>query len=1019
MARDSAERQGRRSTSNDGGRGIPRWAPLLGIIIASGAGLGALAGWMFPKRAVQVAAAPATQAQPQEVPRAAQAPAEPAKPVITEPRPTTVEPPIDVARAALVPTQRALPDTVVSALLPDLVATELQSTLTDFPARQLAGDGSVTWTWETPAEGYAYCPELGRLAIIGAHGDNLAIVDLSDTVREQAAPRLIELTGTPTTVAYKPFGKGGLFIVGHRECDACVLIDAVSLSEVRRIPTESGWPVQIAVASDPASPRGIVMLNTALIAEIDFASQEIVEELNRCRARLIAFSADGATLYAADNSPPREISIFDEQKDLDLANTLSDQFWRQKGEIVLSDEAVSGSFPLPRPGQSGMVALGRQVRDAHLKNVAAELDFIAQAFSSRRPFVAGIVDKEFQVASTENGETVVKVPLPAEWFQQKPDAVKQASTGIEPHYTTTANRTLPRPVEVVCDDIHDIWLVLTAKDVLVIPGQTLGLHAGEQVASSSMPAEAATVGEPYAFQLNDGGRMELVQAPEGMTANAGTLQWTPTSKQVGRHSISARVQRGTSPSDLDWQVTVSHRKLGGDIRIAQASLSGDGRRAVLRGTLKPGTDVPGFDTEVVAVVDLTTGKEVARRIFDMAITGVAMSDADVFVRTAVLTTGPGSTEILRLSAADLKTQQRMTTPAGFLTCVGDRFLRFDGRSETKLYDLTDQVVTFVGSFSGRDEQLHPENGVGSRMADGWIVGDVLWDFTLKTPQLIVARGRPGGAVGSGQRFPAVGKSYPWQYPSQSIFEGYLYDVPVGSQRFEMGAASEFRPVYSSFQPCKYLLKNDRQQGIHLSVEDLITGRPLSEIPLGVESKDASTPLWQIVPGATAILVQYKSDWYSIPIAAIDRVPERLFRIEPKQSTFAVDRSVTEVRYRAEGTRKWECFIPALSEEGRPFRLESTDGVFRIDFGEIAKRLLDVSSKDAARVPGGVRRPDWVDRLQKDFTLVTGKKAEGIPIPVEVTVRAAANDEREALLRHCFLIEVTEAEFLTLMSSFAL
>jgi hypothetical protein len=118
--------------------------------------------------------------------------------------------------------------------------------------------------------------------------------------------------------------------------------------------------------------------------------------------------------------------------------------------------------------------------------------------------------------------------------------VIQAATGVI-DWTPTAGQIGSHPVTVRAADPAGLAATQTFSVAVAAP------NAAPQITST--PVTTATVGAPYAYDVNatdsngDTLTYSLTQAPGGMTINAGSglIGWTPSSGQTGSHAVTVRV----------------------------------------------------------------------------------------------------------------------------------------------------------------------------------------------------------------------------------------------------------------------------------------------------------------------------------------------------------------------------------------------------------------------------------------------------------------------------------------------
>lgn len=133
---------------------------------------------------------------------------------------------------------------------------------------------------------------------------------------------------------------------------------------------------------------------------------------------------------------------------------------------------------------------------------------------------------------------------------------------------------------------HNVSLCVSDGQLSTFQNWTINVSAagsGNQppVITSSAPT-TATEGQLYSYQAagsdpnGDTLTWSLTTKPTGMTVSSSTglVQWTPSSSQVGSHSVTLQVSDGTVSASQSWTITVSAASTGGGTGTATGGTGG-------------------------------------------------------------------------------------------------------------------------------------------------------------------------------------------------------------------------------------------------------------------------------------------------------------------------------------------------------------------------------------------------------------------------------------------------------------
>lgn len=554
---------------------------------------------------------------------------------------------------------------------------------------------------------------------------------------------------------------------------------------------------------------------------------------------------------------------------------------------------------------------------------------------------------------------------------------------------------------------------------------------------SAIPEDTPAFRETSSLKSSDAAQKETVTATDLVQDAASTDERAETSSDPissSDHPQQAKLQTPAQPGNVNPRrpVTLSSDYddvpiIGGQrpalpaqepveeavrldvgFLVVGCSPSTDGKRMVAWG-IDYEHDTPAFDPANanaprphetrLALVDMATRNVLATRTIAAVITQVDFNATGVYIVANEQAFGD-TMSVLRLSADNLMTLARSSILAGQIESIADQLLiseRYDNGGSRK-YSLPDlHPMEPVAA----DHTTLTKSTTSRQIADGWLMDGVVWDEELSKPQLLLSL--PGFRHGSDASTRVV------DINAVPILQGVLLFAATGTAPSPRDWRLE-QPRFSPHVPAVMRL-TDRRGKISLDFLEQNSGQVLRSVPLRT-----GTPRHvKVATSSNWVIATLDKDTFLIPSQSVQSPVTVPFRIRPVQSTLVLSTGApVAVRYEATDATKFELEIPGLKAGDGHYRQESRNGEFTIDLSSsvaaMAQRISE-STRQNRRFRGDVAAwaEDYIRQSTATFSLITGRKPDGVPLQLEVLVRAYGEDLSVAVLRHVYLFEVPMSE----------
>ncbi len=409
--------------------------------------------------------------------------------------------------------------------------------------------------------------------------------------------------------------------------------------------------------------------------------------------------------------------------------------------------------------------------------------------------------------------------------------------------------------------------------------------------------------------------------------------------------------------------------------VMSASISPDGRHALLTSAGVPAR---------VAILDLEAMKISAETSVQDTILEGRIGNKSVYV---LMQDGVEEWEIEGL---------KKTREAAFGFSVGQdtRLTFIDGRYLNvagEIMRLNQPEFEFVKRYA----HDNTPGGLTGPTAFGWLEQGILWDPEWKKPQLMIWPDefrRTEIRLLVEHSFSPLGQRW---HP----FRSRIADVHGPGKGFEEFVNCLDFPIFARIASGK--------DGASLHSYDLKTARRLATVQLSTQALPDRPA--GILFGGGRYLAYAGDTLYSGLTEELSVGAEVPFHIVPVQSTFELStKSSTQVSYSAAGATRFRLQSHDLLPDRKLVTLESSDGVFELP----AALSVEILIRDRSRILRMIQyneqqtqntTPTSFEESVNAWQRIFGKKPEGVPIPITVTVVAEGNGFETAVLQHEYFV----------------
>jgi len=365
------------------------------------------------------------------------------------------------------------------------------------------------------AEGYAYDPSTGDLAIIGPWKNRLGIVSLDRQFESGPIKKVeqVELLGKPYKLAHKTCKSGALFAVSQTAPNGVLVVDVKSREVVKAIK----------LAEKPASFLPATGLATP---HLYFTTSD------RQGDGEIFRSPDGS--FHMPSSSTIEIQRLNVDK-MDMDQPLHISRLNSNGHAVVGETTVYywRDFNTASLHSSGRYTIHQnRVYDPEFTHAFTVLECGAKTFLADGPWVAGVTREELVVCSINDGRIVTAIPIPSGYH---------------------------RVADIFFDAGRRILVVGLGRHVVVVPIGKLDLPDEPILLFEERPPAVAGLRKPYEFLLttvSGNPTFKLIDGPDDMKIEGNTLRWRPETAYTGPVDVKLEITAGDVTRAQSWEVTV-------------------------------------------------------------------------------------------------------------------------------------------------------------------------------------------------------------------------------------------------------------------------------------------------------------------------------------------------------------------------------------------------------------------------------------------------------------------------------
>ena len=901
------------------------------------------------------------------------------------PRPRST-PPVKVTPA---PTPKEKPEEPESPGTDNIVVVELPAVMADFAINPTTGDIATV------------DPQAHRARLFRATEAFNNVPD-SDNVR---------LGDTPVAITYKKFGKQELYAAVCTQDSHMYVIDADSFSLVKKIPLTSAGVSNVTSSSNPEDP--FIYYNYGS----GHGSSAGVVDLREMVDRGVAFgdsmdcaiSADGRMAYRRGPWSPSGFAS------LLMTNSFTDE--KPIFAPLFYDHRSTGGY-IPDPAGAYTIC-GHQVYAKGLEKLVATLGFTPSGFFRERPLIVGANAEKVFLASYNTLSSIGQsIEIPA--------SLKGDASSLPRGVRSSADfKRVGLKVRVLPDDQYGRVLYAFRDRIALIPLAEFELP--DEPFMALKPVETnLVVGKASSVEI--AARDERVSVvtgalPDGATKTKTGFEWSPTNDHVGEIKVPVTLSFGEIQRvmELSFHVTQTSVRapfaVGGAFvdQCAEQIVCWTGPAVDARGRpVSSGSSAPAVQHRI-AVVSLTGEEQGEPILLTYPVSKAIIADSKVVVLP--------SAENARVDIFDIKTLERVKTllatePLIDISSV-DGELMLHGQSVIDVYDLKSFArVRSVGSASGG-----VTSAAISGLKDGLLTRGILYDVSGDKPTLLVA---PTGFLtieGADTRL--YSGSFLQRKASETTVRTNVDVRNRGAASIVDGPVSvPGRNITLSLEEARnsvQLQGSSRGSVVQFRVTLIIRDSD-GTLKLRVPILNESTPAISgsetfrskllMVAGHAIVIVGDRIFRWPLSDDSLPTVVEKVeaveFHIEPRQSTFLVEGSTTELKHSAKGGKAPYEFFLLTRLDG--VTMDDKTGVTTITTEKLMKevaatiRKAGVETSDAGAAVQKLKS-QALDVMKSTVTLV-GRKVSGVPVAVPIHFKAIDEDGNVAEMQYFVLIEIS-------------
>ena len=584
-----------------------------------------------------------------------------------------------------------------------------------------------------------------------------------------------------------------------------------------------------------------------------------------------------------------------------------------------------------------------------------------------------------------------------------------------------ANAKLPLQIQIG-DEVMAVTSIDDFKEALVVERTSPVAHS--VTSKITLPADPAA-------------------APSLPSVIAGTFRWTPSSDQVGRHTIRMRARSGKLVHEWFWDVEVQREAMEFPFYVQGIEPEPGTSRAVIWGrATAPWIAAPGAkpNASYLGVYDLAERRLLHHAQVEKPISAAAMHASGIYAALVSLDTEVKAsrqaenareaanrqvtpTKIVRYDPQTLRAAEVAEIPehCGRLLVIGGRYLAGFDRWSGATFRL---AIPALAPATPVANYPYP---IAGRIKDGWVWDGVVWDDAFREPRLLLfpvhfetrqndAPEMIAAAGGTIAMRPAGPYVCTW-FPSGAVenHRHSLHDHP-GALSCTEGRVD----LFSSADTSRVRLGATRPPDASVKLIDIDLHRP----PRGPAIDDrqfAQMFAGHVTESGGEVYVALQGKLHSFPLERLVR-EETPFRFVERQERIVLEAGQTaRLSYSAPGATKYEFQLwyqrPHFADDQPAFTAQSADGTFELPLDNISElagkalAVVGIGAQDRGPQATLDRVTAYMKRIEPTFHQLTGRLPAGVPFPVYVSVIAEHPDGRQkAGLAHSYLIEVPLQEF---------
>lgn len=832
-----------------------------------------------------------------------------------------------------------------------------------------------------------------------------------------AAP-VIPLDGPPLRATFKRFGDRNFWVVACFRSKNIQVIDADTFKMVRAIETNASSFSQNSMLSVSRNPEDPFVYYSS-------ASDQFTGAVN------LRTLTDVGQIAV----PAKQFKVFADGKSAIGIASSSFQRWELTSAFVddtpkfdPSNRLSRASFPFLLDPNGQYVFAGTNVLSQDFTKSVATLPTAVKFVLSKHAYIGVSGDKRYNrvdldtlrfVSYNDFNPVDVSVKLPKRLAETQVQLTSEQRRGIDSGMQFQSN--------FYADEQNDRLLAATGDRLYTLSIGSLGLPKSPFLSLASPTTVAARVGLKNSIPVTpkDTGVEVTLQNPlPGMTFEAGAIQWTPTSLEVGLKSVPVQLRSADAQRTVDLTIDVAQPYIKSPVKISGVKMSDSGAFCVAWSG--PQQDQYG---RVVRVDGEAAGSTLAliplRSGFQPKQTAVPFQIQDAILIGSKVVLQP-TQDASRVEVYDLKTLERVKTLLSAsnllrISLEGDTLVlqgsksvdRYNTRTFARLKPGGPTQAPIANQYTRSSPQ-----SIGF-LRDGTLENGILLDTAKKQPMLFV----------SPNRIPVIG-AMDSRLASGSFLRRVSPQVAPTSARTTVQNLGMVGPkvmpergwqvsLWPTDERIEYKVLGSRSFAMKLALVLVVVdqdGTLLGRYPIAEQIRDsnqrADKAFLQATKDAVFVMMGDKIYRWSATEAQTNAKTEGAEEVElyfvPKQDEFVMRSRDEKLRHQLVGGKApYEFFLVTRSDA---VTMDETDGTVKIDRDMVFNTAMPV-------LQAMVRREQTADaqmaRLQRSaidaaaqFRELTGSAPRGFPIVIPVHLKAVDAAGTVAQIQYFVLVDLT-------------